>query len=409
MSYLDMFSGVHLPGTVDTRRYPSKAPRPFGWTMPNATFKDLNDDERSKVCEHLPYSDLLKYGFVGREAGSPKSIYDNLNATMQTILWDPDPANRLDALCSHIKKADNRTGNYGGILRVENAELRQTLDETASALDAEAAKEAHVSKQPIEDARAAYARQRAAYARQIAPFKAAQSQLVRQKTRLEAQLSPSSDQVERIIVDTVLEDSSKFARNVVQLYGAFLVGLDGPFRMTKRFTLETEEDGTTQFTITAAGNHAAGNQYVTYGFKQTDSAYEMTWFLGADIGGLTVKIPTRQLTGKKRELTPEVQIKEANANCVETFTDQLTTITTYIAKYDYKGWYRTGPAFLTSVNTLLSSVHVAEDDVTVFPDTHTPRMVASHVVRLLIDSGYPFTTRTTGVVNFQSSFADMCL
>lgn len=343
------------------------------------------------MSNFLSYSDQLNYGSM-ETATSPKKVHENLDATMYTILFDSNPANRLDMLCSHIKKATNRSDNTDGILKVINRHLRKPLDENASQLDAEVAKEALV---------------RAKYAKQIEPIKAAQTELARQRTLLEAQHSPSPNQVKDIIVDTVVEDSSKFVANLFQLYGAFIVGLSDE-RIVKNFKADTFFIGGTHVTITA---HA---QYATYDFKQTDSAYEMTWNLMGLYkqyapGGLTVKIPTRQLSEKERELTPEVQARETNAKCVKTFTDQLATIKTYIAKKNYKGWYRTGPSFFYSLNILLKSVHVAEDDVTFSSDTLNPRTVASHVVNELFRSGYPFTAKPTGEVNFRASFTDMCI
>tara|TARA_B110000902_G_scaffold52546_1_gene60764 strand:+ start:8398 stop:9885 length:1488 start_codon:yes stop_codon:yes gene_type:complete len=379
------------------------------WTRPDAKYTHLNDDEKSEMSNFLSYPDQLNYGSVDKTATSPKKVHENLDATMHTILFDSNPANRLDILCSHIKKATNRSDNTNGILKVGNRNLRKPLDENASQFDAGAAKEALVratyARQiaPLKAAQIELARQRT---RQIAPIKAAQIELARQRTLLEAQRSPSPNQVKDIIVDTVVEDSSKFVANLFQLYGAFIVGLS-PERTVKNFTSHTFTDGRTYVAI------AAHEQYATYDFKQTDSAYEMTWNLMGLIayvpGGLTVKIPTRQLSEKERELTPEVQARETNAKCVKTFTDQLATIKTYIAKKNYKGWYRTGPSFFYSLNILLKSVHVAEDDVTFSPDTLNPRTVASHVVNELFRSGYPFTARPTGEITFRASFADMCI
>lgn len=401
-----------------------------------ANIDDLNDDELTLVAKHM--------GLGG------------LDAPLQNILWDPDPDKRLNALCSHMKQSLNHTDDVAG-LRVEHMHTvpgdldSMKVDNVYTADKIQTRIENTVLNKDPKKFACNLAKLYGAY---VVGQCSRKNQLTREQnfTYDVSSVQAAARMLHRSNLAASI--STNFANPTKKQYVA-LIGLKGDTHTSATYNCRQTKD---TFNIT----WKVGLDNITIAIPTTANAKNITCvetFTNAlDQIGLYIRthifhLKTEQETSPKYGMRIHVllhaktftlhvkatdSIKDVKTNIenqqgipvdeqqlefYSAMLDNRRTLQDYNIVFGSKlfltlksDWYRVGPAFLHNFDVLLASIASANVVVTAEPTAEgTPdRLMASHIVTLLMQSGYPFKTKkktehSEEYVTFRASFADLCL
>jgi len=401
-----------------------------------ADIDDLNDDEKTLVAEHMGLG--------------------SLDAPLQNILWDPDPDKRLNALCSHMKQSLNHTDDVAG-LRVEHmhtvpgdlvsTELHNvyTADEIQTRIE-----NTVLNKDPKQFA--------CNLAKLYGAYVVGQCSRKNQSTR-EQNFRYDVGSVQAAVrmlrtSNLAASISTHFADPKKKQYVA-LIDLKGAAHASATYNCKQTKDtfnitwkvgydnikiaipttaNTKNITCVKTFTNALdqiGLYTRTHRFhpkteQETSPKYGMRIhvLLHAKTFTLHVKA-TDSIKDVKTKIEKQqgIPVDEQQLEFYSAMLDNRQTLQDYNIVFGSKllltlkpDWYRVAPAFLHNFDVLLASIASANVVVTAEPTAEgTPdRLMTSHIVSLLMQSGYPFKTKkrtehSEEYVTFRASFADLCL
>tara|TARA_B110000902_G_C14294463_1_gene582633 strand:+ start:8012 stop:9289 length:1278 start_codon:yes stop_codon:yes gene_type:complete len=410
------------------------------------TFDELHDDAQSVIASNLNLSGLKALRATSKANKAAADVqYHKLSNTLLTILFGTDTDTCLKTLCSHLKQALNRSllMDPRDHQHVHLNSLHDKVLQACEAVD----KQIGQAQQKREDIYKGGNWNTLDEVEALTDDFDMEILLLQQKSsHLHGQeadlryfvIHPQSLNLEFIktrIVEHLLRDRNNFARNVVTLYNAYVVGSNS-IRETSTFKfVETGDASKTQVVIKPTGKDEQGfvdeiqpeesitlTNFIRYTFFEFDNKYTLSVQFVDDH---EVVQEWQKLYPFNGIITIEIPMNAANARFVQTFIDSIKVLQTFSA-VPGRSWYRTGPAFLSYIDTLLWSVNISKDDIKLKwfsctdddqlppPVMHntfrqTCKTAASDIVDRVLATGYPFTwNEKLNRVDFRASFVDLC-
>jgi len=420
------------------------------------TFDKLHADAQSVIASNLNLSGLKALRATSKTTNAAADVqYLKLSNTLLIILFDTDTDTCLKTLCSHLKQALNRStvddpdGHQHVHLQDGSSNLDSILHSFNKTNKDNLYRLYHKVKQACEavDKQIVQAQQKRKDSykgkgealpddidMEISLLKNKSLHFHAQETDLRDFVKYPQHLdlafIKTSIVGHLLRDRNNFARNVVTLYNAYVVGSNS-IRETSTFNfIETGDASKTQVVIKPTGEEdQSGSTKVEtrYTFFRSDGVYNLSVQFVDNHKEVSLELKTMDSKKNNGIITVQIPTTAANARYVQTFIDSIKVLQTFSA-VPGRSWYRTGPAFLSYIDTLLWSVNISKDDIKLkwmkFTSKGSRNMLvfrskriiperfvyaASDIVDRVLATGYPFTwNKKLNCVDFRASFVDLC-